>query len=95
MKIEKLSGILIFASFLITVFSYFFLKEIFIFSGIFAWLAFLLLFKQASNLKLLISLLILSFLAFSYSFINEFKIDFSRAILVNQYLLTLLIELDF
>lgn len=95
MKNQKLSGIFILTSFLITVFSYFYLKEIFIFAGIFAWLAFILLFKSASNIKLLISLLIFSSLAFLYSFINEFTIDFARAILVNQYLLTLLIGVGF
>jgi len=95
MKIQKLSGIFILISFLITIFSYFYLEEIFIFAGLFAWFAFILLFKKSSNLKLLISLLLLSCLAFSYSFINEFKIDFARAILVNQYLLTLLIGVGF
>ena len=95
MKIQKLSGIFIFTSFLITIFSYFYAEEIFIFSGIFAWLAFLLLFKTASNIKLLIFLLVFSFFAFLYSFANEFTIDFARAILVNQYLLTLLIGVGF
>lgn len=95
MKIQKLSGIFILASFLTTIFSYFYAKEIFIFSGIFAWIALILLFKSASNLKLLISLLSLSSLAFFYSFINGFYIDFTRSILVNQYLLTLLIGVGF
>ena len=95
MKIEKLSGILIFISFLITIYSYFYNSEAFIFSGIFAWASLFLLFRSTSNIKLLIVLLILSFCAFSYSFINSFEIDFSRAILVNQYLLTLLIGVGF
>ncbi len=95
MKIEKLSGILIFISFLITIYSYFYSNDIFIFSGIFAWLAFILLFKFTSNTKLLITLLVFSFLAFLYSFINSFQIDYSRSILVNQYLLTLLIGVGF
>ncbi len=95
MKIEKLSGILIFISFLITIYSYFFDKEIFIYSGIFAWISLILLFKTALNIKLLVVLLILSCSLFSYSYLNGFKIEFARAILVNQYLLTLLIGVGF
>ena len=95
MKIQKLSGIFILVSFLITIFSYFYLSEVFIFSGIFAWLAFILLFKTSSNIKLLIALLLFSSLAFLYSFIKGFNIDFERTILVNQYLLTLLIGVGF
>ena len=58
-------------------------------------MALILLFKGTSNIKLLISLLVLSFCFFTYSFINDFKIDFAKAILVNQYLLTLLIGVGF
>ena len=95
MKIQRLSGIFIFTSFIITIFSYFYLSDAFILSGIFAWLAFILLFKSASNIKLLVTLLILSFLAFLYSFLNGFEIEYARSILVNQYLLTLLIGVGF
>lgn len=95
MNIKNLSGTLIFASFLITIFSYFFLHELSIFAGIFAWIALLLLFKKASNLKLLISLLLLSGAIFLFSAISGFAIDFKRAISVNQYLLTLLIGVGF
>lgn len=95
MKKQKLSGILILISFLITIYSYFYNKELFIFSGIFAWASLILLFKGTSNKKLLLVLLFLSFIGFSYSFINSFEIDFARAILVNQYLLTLLIGVGF
>ncbi|WP_072679797.1 tellurium resistance protein TerC [Arcobacter sp. LA11] len=92
---KQLSGILIFISFLITIVSYFLYSELFIYSGIFAWLALSLVFIKTSNKKLLIVLLILSFLSFSYSFLNDFFIDYERAILVNQYLLTLLIGVGF
>ncbi|RXK08713.1 tellurium resistance protein TerC [Halarcobacter ebronensis] len=95
MNLSLLSGILIFASFLITIFSYFFLNELFIFSGIFAWLALILLFRKVSNIKLLILLLGLSFAIFLFCMIKNFQIDFARAILVNQYLLTLLIGVGF
>jgi len=95
MKIQKLSGILIFISFLITIFSYFYTNEIFLYAGVSAWLAFFLLFKSIANVKLLISLLILSLIAFLFSYLNDFKIDYERSILVNQYLLTLLIGVGF
>jgi hypothetical protein len=94
MKLQ-VSGFAIFLSFIIGCISYFFIKELFIFSGIFAWLALILLFKDCTNIKLLIVLLGLSFIAFLYSFLNGFDIDFKRAILVNQYLLTLLIGVGF
>lgn len=95
MKIQKLSGILIFISFLITIYSYFYNKEVFIYSGIFAWVSLFLLFSKASNKKLLITLLGLSFIFFIYSTYKDFYIDFKRAILVNQYLLALLIGVGF
>ena len=95
MKIEKLSGILIFISFILTIYSYFYKNDLFVFSGIFAWIAFLLLFKNVSNLKLIILLISFSFLAFSYSLYNGFEIDFIKTIVVNQYLLTLLIAVGF
>lgn len=95
MKTEKLSGILIFISFLITIYSYFFSNEVFIFAGIASWTAFILLFRATANAKLLISLLVLSFLAFVYSYFNDFKIEYAKSILVNQYMLTLLIGVGF
>lgn len=95
MSINNLSGILIFASFLITLISYFFKYDIMVFAGFFAWLSFVLLFKRVGNLKLLLILLFLSFIFFTFSFFRGFEIDLKRAILVNQYMLTLLIGVGF
>lgn len=95
MKIQKLSGILIFISFLISIYSYFYNNEVFIYSGFFAWASLFLLFFKVSNKKLLIILVFLSFVFFIYSSYKNFYIDFKRAILVNQYLLTLLIGVGF
>lgn len=64
MNTLKLSGIFIFASFLITLISYFFKYDIFIFAGLFAWVALILLFKKIGNIKLLISLIFLSIIIF-------------------------------
>lgn len=94
-KTNHLSGILIFISFLITIVSYFLNSELFIYSGIFAWVSLFLLFPKIANKKLLIGLVFLAFISFSYSLSNNFYIDYQRAILVNQYLLTLLIGVGF
>ncbi len=95
MNTLKLSGIFIFASFLITLISYFFKYDIFIFAGLFAWVALILLFKKIGNIKLLISLIFLSMIIFLFSSYNNFIIDYKKAILVNQYMLTLLIGVGF
>jgi len=95
MKIEKLSGLLILGSFLLALYSYFLNEKLFIYSGILAWISLILLFKGVSNKKLLVILLLLSSLSFLYSFLNDFFIDFARAVLVNQYLLSLLIGVGF
>lgn len=94
-KTKEFSGLLIFISFLITIYSYFILDKLSIYSGIFAWTALAFLFLKISNKKLLRGLFILSFGTFFYSFTNDFFIDYERAILVNQYLLTLLIGVGF
>ncbi len=94
-NLKSLSGIFIFISFIITVYSYFISNEFFIYSGIFTWIAFLILFKSCSNIKFLVSLLFLSFLIFFYSYSQDFLIEYKHSILVNQYLLTLLIAVSF
>ena len=91
----NISGILIFLSFIVSIYSYFFQKELLVLSGIFAWFAFILLFKSLKNKKFLWALFILSFLSFLICLINDYKIDFIKVFTVNQYLLTLLIGVGF
>ena len=91
----NISGILIFLSFIVSIYSYFFQKELLLLSGIFAWFAFILLFKSLKNKKFLWALFILSFLSFLICLINDYKIDFIKVFTVNQYLLTLLIGVGF
>ena len=93
--LSKISGLLIFLSFLTTLYSYFFNEKLLIFAGVFAWISFLILFSSLKNKKIIIVLLILSFLAFFVSYFNGFKIDFIKVFTVNQYLLTLLIAVGF
>jgi len=94
-KIAQLSGILIFISFISTIYAYFFNSEVLIYSGVLAWLAFLLLFNQLTNKKILYILLSLSLVAFLYSYVNNYEINFIKVFTVNQYLLTLLIGVGF
>ena len=91
----NISGILIFLSFIVSIYSYFFQKELLVLSGIFAWFAFILLFESLKNKKFLWALFILSFLSFLICLINDYKIDFIKVFTVNQYLLTLLIGVGF
>ncbi len=93
--LSNISGLLIFFSFLTTLYSYFFNQKLLIIAGILAWISFLILFLSIKNKRIIIVLLILSLLAFSISSINDFKIDFVKVFTVNQYLLTLLIGVGF
>lgn len=95
MKIQQLSGLLIFISFIITLYSYFLNDELFIFAGVFAWIALVLLFKYIPQKSLLILLIVLTSSVIIYSLYNGFEINFEKAILVNQHLLTLLIGVGF
>ena len=91
----KISGLLIFLSFLVTLYSYFFNNDLLILSGILAWISFLILYNSIKNKKMILILFILSLIAFLISYFNGFKIDFIKVFTVNQYLLTLLIAVGF
>ena len=95
MKTQQTAGILIFTSFIITLYSYFLNNETLIYAGIFAWFALILLFKYITQKRLLILLIILTSLTIIYNVSNGFRFDFEKAILINQYLLTLLIGVGF
>ena len=94
-KIIAFSGILIFLSFLTTLYAYFFDTSNLIYSGLLSWLAVVILFSSIKKKKMLLILFTLSFIAFSISYINGFEINFIKAFTVNQYLLTLLIGVGF
>ena len=93
--LSKISGILIFLSFITTLYSYFFQANILIISGILAWMAFFILFPTLKNKRIIIILLSLSFLAFFICYINSYQINLIKVFTVNQYLLTLLIGVGF
>ena len=95
MNKSNISGILIFLSFIISIYSYFFQKEFLIISSSFGWIAFLLLFASLKNKKFLLILFVLSFLSFVICILNGYKIDFYKVFTINQYLITLLIAVGF
>ena len=92
---QNLSGILIFLSFLCTLYSYFFNSETLIIAGLLAWSSFFILFKSIKNKKILYILFSLSSIAFFISYINDFDINFTKVFTINQYLLALLIGVGF
>ena len=93
--LTKFSGILIFLSFITSIYAYFFNKELVLFSGIIAWLALIILYVLLSNKKILNTLFTLSILAFAFSYYKGFDINFIKVFTVNQYLLSLLIGVGF
>ena len=91
----KLSGFLLFLSFILSLVSYFLFEKLFIISGIIAWFSFLFLYQTIKK-KLVINLLLsISLINFFIIFYKDFNIDFERVFTVNQYLLTLLIGVSF
>ena len=93
--LKHYSGILIFFSFLITICTYFYDESKLYIAGAFAWLSLIILFKDISKKSLLFKLIVLSAIAFFYSFYNGFNIDYKKVLSVNQYLLSLLIAVGF
>jgi hypothetical protein len=89
------SGLLIFLSFLVTIYSYFFNNDWIIFAGALAWISFILLFKTIVKKTMVQVLLFLSLVFFMISFLSEFDINVIKVFTVNQYLLTLLIGVGF
>lgn len=90
-----ISGILIFLSFILSIYSYFFYKDLLIISGLCAWISFIIFFITLQKKKLLLVLLSLSFIFFAISLFNSFKINYYNIFTVNQYLITLLIGVGF
>lgn len=93
--LSKISGVLIFLSFVCTLYTYFIDSNFLIVSGILAWVAFLILFSSLKSKKIVSILLILSLFSFLFSFVNQYEINFIKVFTVNQYLLALLIGVGF
>ena len=93
--ITSISGVLIFLSFLSSIFAYFYNNDLLIYSGFLAWISLLLLFFSIKNKKMIIILFSLSLVSFLISYLNGFEINIVKVFTVNQYLLTLLIGVAF
>lgn len=93
--LSKISGVLIFLSFITTIYAYFFQNDFLIVSGILAWIAFLLLFSTLKSKKIVLILLVLSFISFLICISFDYEINYIKIFTVNQYLLTLLIGVGF
>lgn len=92
---EKISGIFIFISFILTLYSYFFQNDFLIIASLFAWLSFAFIFPTLKDKKILLILMFFSFMAYTICLYNDFKIDYIKVFTVNQYLLILLIGVVF
>ena len=92
---EKLSGIFIFISFILTLYLYFFQNDFLIIASLFVWLSFAFIFPTLKDKKILLILMFFSFMAYTICLYNDFKIDYIKVFTVNQYLLTLLIGVVF
>lgn len=90
----KLSGILIFASVILTLYSYFF-NDFLIISALFLWLVLILLFKELKNKKLLAILFILGILVLIICIFLDSKIDIKKLFSINQNMITLLVSVGF
>lgn len=95
MNSSYLTGVLIFLSFIVSIYSYFFDENLLIFSGLCSWLSFMIFFISLQKKKLLLVLLFLSFSTFVLSLLNSFYINYYKIFTVNQYLITLLIGVGF
>ena len=93
--IINISGLLIFLSFLSSIFVYFYNSELLIYSGLLAWTSFVILFFSIKKKKMLLILFFLSIISFLISYFNRFDINIIKVFTVNQYLLTLLIGVGF
>jgi hypothetical protein len=89
------SGISIFLSFAISLYAYFINHDFLIVSGLFAWIALGIFFRELANKKIVSILLGLSAIIFLFSLVSGYEIDYFRMFTVNQYLLSLLIAVGF
>ncbi len=92
---QKLSGLLIFISFISTLYSYFIDERFLLSSSLVLWLSAILLFVSLKNKKVVVILSLLSLIFYFISYINGFFVDISKAFSINQYLIMLLVGVGF
>lgn len=94
-KLNQISGIFIFLSLVLTLYSYFFNPSFLFVASLFFWFAFLIFFRSLKSKKLLLSLFILGILCLAFCYANGYFVDFKKLFSVNQYLLALLSSVGF
>lgn len=92
---QKISGYLIFISFVATLYSYFFNQNFLVWSALPLWLSVVFLFSTLKNKKILYILLTLSAILLSTAKFNDFAISYGKLFSINQYLIILLIGVGF
>lgn len=91
---SKISGILIFISVVLTLYSYFF-SDFLLLAALFLWLALILLFDGLKNKKLLMTLFVLGlFILFACMYLG-YEIDIKKLLSINQNMIVLLISVGF
>ena len=93
--LSSLCGFLIFCSFILSIIAYFLNDSILLYASLFAWFAFILLFKVISNKTLLYALLALTLLGFCLALFKGYEIPLEKMLTINLYLLSLLIGVGF
>jgi hypothetical protein len=92
---SQLCGLLIFLSFIATLYAYFFNPSLLVMASILAWIAFIMLFKQIVHKTLLYVLILLTLVCFCINYFNGFEMDIQKTLSINAYLLCLLIGVGF
>lgn len=93
--LSSLCGFLIFCSFILSIIAYFLNDSILLYASLFAWFAFILLFKVINNKTLLYALLALTLLGFCLALFKGYEVPFEKMLTINLYLLSLLIGVGF
>ncbi|MDD2382964.1 MAG: tellurium resistance protein TerC [Sulfurospirillaceae bacterium] len=92
---QKISGYLIFLSFIATFYSYFFNQEWVVISALPLWLSVVLLFSSLRNKNILLILIAFSVVLLLVAKINAYPINIKALASINQYLIVLLIGVGF
>lgn len=92
---KTISGVLIFISIIITLYSNFIDKDIITFAIICFWISLSLMFKELKNKKLLISLFVAGNIILILCIFLDFKIDITKLFGINQNMITLLVSVGF
>lgn len=93
--LSSLCGFLIFCSFILSIIAYFLNDSILLYASLFAWFAFILLFKVINNKTLLYALLALTLLGFCLALFKGYEVPLEKMLTINLYLLSLLIGVGF